>query len=361
MIPYFFIFFIFLFFYFFKNEKDDSEIFPFVFCTIALSCFIGFRDMIGGFDVFIYGELYESDNAIIMQYLPFETGFKYYYLLLRLFSENRYFMFFITALITISFHFAILKKYSESVFIAIFIYFCKFTLMDFVYLRQGLAMCFVWISIDFVLKRKLIWFLTLVFLAFNFHRSALLFVPIYFIYNVKFNNVSMFITLLVTFTIAISPLGNILFGFLAETSDNDKLSLYVSRNNDVNIFYFIEIILISILGFNFKDKFYQTEIGTFFFNGMVIYILVSTLALTNPTFVRFGWYFFVFIIVGITYIYSFIDDVKQKNIFKTLTFLYFTLLFFRLVIILDGGDYMPYKTFFQDFDRQGQFDWMEYR
>lgn len=51
--------------------------------------------------------------------------------------------------------------------------------------RQCLAMCICLWSYPFIKKRKLIWFLLLLLLAFMFHKSAILFIAAYFIYNRK--------------------------------------------------------------------------------------------------------------------------------------------------------------------------------
>jgi len=365
MIPYILIF-LFASFLFYGISDDAKNIrMPYVVFIILLASFIGFRDMIGGFDVYIYGEMYETTTERLLKYEPFEIGFRYYYMLLRVFSENRYFMFFVTAFIVIIVHFHILKTYSKVVFFALFIYFCKFALMNFVYLRQIIAMCFIWYSIKFIIKRKLILYCFFVFIAFNFHKSSILFFPIYFIYNLKISTLRMLFVLLGTLFVALTPLSLFLFSSLAESADNDKVNVYLEATAGgeaaINFFYFLEIVLIIIMMLKFRSQFYKTKHGTFIFNGMFAYILISALALTNATFVRFGWYFFIFIIIGMTNIYTYIDDKKQRKIFKHLTFLYFALLYLRLVFLLDGGDFMPYKAFFQDFDRHGAFDWMEYR
>lgn len=175
----------------------------------------------------------------------------------------------------------------------------------------------------------------------------------------------MLFVLALTLFIAVTPLSLFLFSSLAESADNDKVNVYLEATAGgaaaINFFYFLEILLIIILMLKFRAQFYLTNKGIFIFNGMFAYVLISALALTNATFVRFGWYFFIFIILGITDIYTYIDDKKQRKMFKNLTYFYFALLYLRLVFLLDAGDFMPYKTFFQDFDRHGAFDWMEYR
>ncbi|NJM78915.1 MAG: hypothetical protein HC854_03475 [Flavobacterium sp.] len=67
-------------------------------------------------------------------------------------------MFFACAAIIMLFHFYTVKKYSSIVYFSLFILFCKFFLMSFVYLRQGIAMGVIWFSIRYVLKADFIRF-----------------------------------------------------------------------------------------------------------------------------------------------------------------------------------------------------------
>ena len=97
------------------------------------------------------------------------------------------------------------------------------------------------------------------------------------------------------------------------------------------------------------------------FNGFIFYILMSIIGLTNASFARLAWYFFIFVVLAIPYMYSFLQEEKLKTVFKSLVFAYYTGMFLRLLIVFDNGDFMPYKTIFQDFDRKGAWDFMEYR
>jgi hypothetical protein len=85
------------------------------------------------------------------------------------------------------------------------------------------------------------------------------------------------------------------------------------------------------------------------------------MGITNATFIRFSWYYLIFVVLALPYMYAFINDQKNKQTFKLLVFFYFALLFFRLLISYDGGDLLPYKSIFQDFERNGMWEFMEYR
>jgi len=358
MIPYLIIFLFVAILFFQKNENKVS--FKFYAILALLIAFSGFRDMIGGFDVYIYGEVYESSKEFLALYTAFEGGFKTYYLLLRNINEDRYFMFFITAAIILSMQFFAIKKNSPLIYFSIFILFCKFFLMSFVYLRQGMAMGIIWLSLPYILQRKYLKFFALAGLAFLFHKSSLIFLPMYFIANVKFKNLNMFVISVVTLIIAVSPLSAIILELLAENADA-KVGTYVQLSGGINFFYLIESIVLIYLLLKFRSEFYKTEFGTLILNGLFGYTIVNIMALTNASFLRFGWYYFIFLALALPYIYKFISDVKLRMNFKLLIFIYYSALFFRLLISFDDGDFMPYKSIFQDFRRNGRWEILEYR
>jgi len=356
MIPYIIIY-LFATFLFFK-EKVSVE---FYFFLGLLILFSGFRDMIGGFDVYIYGEVFEGTKEFLMGYIPFEIGFRFYFLFLTIFSTDRHFMFFVTAAIIMSLHFFAVKKSSPIVYFSIFILFCKFFLMSFVYLRQGIAMGIFWLSIPYILNRKFLKFTAFAALAFLFHKSSIIFFPIYFISTIKFKNVNMVLIALGAVIISLSPLSTLFLGMIAENSGDEKLMVYADKSSAINIFYLIEAALLIYLMVKFRSGFYKTKFGILMLNGLFGYIVINIMALTNASFIRFGWYYIIFLAIALPYMYTLIDDKELKSKFKTLVFVYYSLLFFRLLISYDEGDLMPYKSIFQDFRRNGMWEHYEYR
>jgi len=357
MLPYLLIFFFATILFFQKNERKVSV--GFYIFLVTLICFSGFRDMIGGYDVYIYAQVFEAPKEIISLYKGFEIGFRLYYLFLRLISTDRYFMFFVTATIMMSLHFFAIKKHSPIIYFSIFILFCKFFLMSFVYLRQGIAMGIIWFSLPYIINRNYWKFAALAILAFFFHKSSIIFLPMYFLATLQFKNINMFFIAVFSLVISISPLSGILLSAIAESSGDEKTNIYVSQSGDVNIFYFIEVMLLIYLLLKFRTDFYKTKFGTLVINGLFGYIIVNIMSLTNASFVRFGWYYFFFLILALPSIYNFIQDKKSRKTFKMLVFIYYSFIFLRLLIVYDDGDFMPYKSIFQDFSRNSRWEFME--
>lgn len=358
MIPYLIVFLFATILFFQKNETKVS--FGFYALLVVLILFSGLRDMIGGFDVYVYGQVYESANDIIKIYPSFEIGFRMFYIFLRNFSQDRYFMFFVCAAVMLSLHFFTIKKHSPVIYFSVFILFCKFFLMSFVYLRQGIAMGIIWLSLSAIADRKFLKFFALAVLAFLFHKSSIIFFPIYFIGSIKFKPLNMFIISVGAFVFSISPFSSIFLELLAENAD-EKVGVYIEKSGGMNLFYLIECMILIYLMLKFRADFYKSKFTTLVLNGLFSYILVNIMALTNASFLRFGWYYFIFLVFSLPYIYTFIKDAKLRANYKMLIFIYYTALFIRLLFSFDDGDFMPYKAIFQDFRRNGNWESMEYR
>jgi hypothetical protein len=233
--------------------------------------------------------------------------------------------------------------------------------MSFIYLRQGLAMLLVWFSIPYLLKKKIVIPLIVQFLAFYIHKSSIVFAPFLLLHSFKLTIDKILIINILVLILSFSPIGNSLISVAADALSDERLTDYNEKSEGINFFYFFEIFSILVLVFFTYKMFYQTAKGTLIVNGLLFYTVIMALSLKNATFIRVGWYYLIFYIVGITYFVYFQQQNTGRIISKSLIILYFGMMFFRLLILFDGGDFMPYKTIFQDFDRRGMWDWLEYR
>ncbi|WP_438965815.1 EpsG family protein [Flavobacterium sp.] len=357
MLPYFFLFFLGAIVYFDNSNKPSNvKINLFVFFLIVIS---GLRDMIGGFDVYIYGEVFEKQN-IIRDYELFELGFNYYFRILYFFGTSREFMFFVTAFIILASHIWLIRKTSVLTNLAVYVYFCKFFLFTFIYLRQGIGMAIIWLAIYFLFKEKKWFTYFFVIVAFYFHKSSIMFIPFLFIYKKTFSYLQMLAIFAFFLAIALSPLGSFLTLYFAENIDN-KYVAYSDKFSGVNIFYLLESAILIYLLFKYREKFYAFKKGIIIYNGMFVYVCMQLMGLTNATFTRIGWYYLIFLLLFLSNIYKFIPSIQLKSNYKLLMYVYFSLVFLRLLIYYDGGDLIPFKFIFEDFERNGMWEFLEYR
>lgn len=360
MLPYVLVFTLVLFLAIKNNTKINIRWYYTV--IVVFTLFAGFRDMIGGYDVYIYGDVYEASKSLILSFDDFEYGFKMLYLFLRNFSDDRYFMFFVVGMLFYVSQSYVLKKYSPFFYLSLYIIFCKFYLMSFVYLRQELAMALCWLAIPLIIAKNYIKFFGVIIMAFLMHSSALLFAPIYFIAHIKIPKLGILIIVFITFFVSLTPISDQLLILLVDQTEGlERVGRYQDASTGINLFYIIEVLLLLFVLLNFRDHFYSSKQKTVIGNGFLFYILITIFAIKNGAFIRFNWYFLIFIAIGLTYPLLEIKDLKKQNLIKIAILVYFGLLFFRLLVNWDGGDLMPYKTIFEDYNRDGLHDDMEYR
>lgn len=326
------------------ESKKYIEVYYFLMVIFLVTA--GIRDLIGGYDVYIYRSVFLR-NTDGIDSSSFEIGFKSLFKVLKLFSDSEYFMFFVISCIITITTFTSLKKYSNYIFLALFIFFCKFYLMSYVYLRQGIAMGIVWYSLKYVYRRDLLRFLIVVLMGFLFHKSALIFILVYF-FNNKHKKVKYIITFFVFLLITITPIINPVLIYLS--GFDDRYEGYGSSiGQHFNILYMLEAI-VCFLVFLFYHKNVVESKKIVLFNGFFFYILLQLLAAKKGIFIRLTWYYLIFYCIILS---SFINDFQfSRKIYKPILIIGFSLLFFRLLIVWDNGDFLPYKSIIDNTERK---------
>lgn len=71
-------------------------------------------------------------------------------------------------------------------------------------MRQGIAMAICYLSYEFIKRRSLGWFLVVMYIAFGFHKSVVIFIPVYWLVTISLNRQK--IIALILFSILSSPL-----------------------------------------------------------------------------------------------------------------------------------------------------------
>lgn len=343
------------------KKKQEPRLGFYIFFGFAILV-AGFRDMIGGFDVYIYSEVFEKTTLTeFAQRGIFEPGFIGYFWILKQVNESREWMLLVSSILVLVGHFYAFKKLSPLLYISIFIYFAKFYLMSFVYIRQGMAMMIAWFAFIYLSKQKYKWVWLLSLGAVFMHKSAIIVLPFLLIAHRKLSLLQILSIAIFTLGISLTPAGDFLFDSAVQSIGNERLEMYNEKTSGVNLFYLIEGILVLALVLNFKTRFYAEKSTRWILNGLLFYGLIILLSLGNATFIRFAWYFFIFVVLGLPYILLFMKDIKLFKLMRLIIFVYYTAVFFRLLLVYDGGDFIPYKSIFQEFDRNGMWEFMEYR
>lgn len=346
----------------FLQYFHKKELAFFCFWTGFLSALYvnAFRDMIGGFDIYVYGQVFENTkyNGNVFNW---EWGFYNFSTLIYYLNSNRYFYFAVLAIIILVGFLRIAQKQDTrfNYYLVFFLIFCKLYLYSFVYLRQNLAMIIIWFGFMYYLDNQKIKGRALSVLSALFHTSGIISISM-FLKNSIFKKSTVYIFFVIGCLLGLVLSTTKIFSLFGKFIGNDKASVYGEIEGAFNFFYLIEASLLFlwlIIRFNiYKVQNYKYQIV---YNASVIYMFFLLLAVTNATAVRFTWYFLIGAIMFISHEINI--NRKNRNLIILLVITYFSLIFFRIMIVWDNGDFMPYKSIFNDIPRHGQWEFMEYR
>ena len=198
----------------------EEEVFPkyryifLAFFFILLFLFAGLRYEIG-YDYYSYRDIYNAVHLGNLTKLDLEIGYTVFNLIIKTLGLGFQVVLILIAAFSLFFKYEAIKKYSVYPFISLIIYFSSnFIIQDFGQIRQGLAVAMTLYSISAIKDRKLVKFLAMMTIAVSFHYSAILFLPFYWIGNIKLSYKKMGIILAASVVLYIAiVLGGIEFVF----------------------------------------------------------------------------------------------------------------------------------------------------
>lgn len=336
-------------------SKSKELALPLLIIGVFLSILVsGFRDMIGGYDIYIYASYYENIREFGNTY-SYEYGYYFINQLLYSINPSRYFLFFIVAVFVGITQFFLAKKLSLKLYtIVFFIIFCKLYFYSFVYIRQIISVVIIWYAIWQLTKEQKGRFLILVVLACLFHKSAVIFFPLIFM-NELISRKGIYL-----FYFFSAFLGLVGSAKVFSIVGGDLTEITNSIESSVNYFYGLESLLLFIWLLFIRRRYQSSKIKhQVIFNISFFYACFILLTLRDATAVRMTWYFLLAPALLISYDLE--SKFKGYKILFFVTILYFSLLFFRIMLIWDGGDLMPYKSIFNSEPRNGRWEILEYK
>lgn len=335
---------------------------------IGLALFVGISDMLGGYDRYIYGELFddladirqEGRNiltAYIFQQYPTELGYAYLNILISYFTANRYIFIFVVTLLIYLLYYINIKRYSSDYRIALLLFFGLLFFFTFTYLRQMIGVGIAGLSFKFIYERKLWKFVIVVLIAASFHNSALILLPVYFIPIKKYSIGAIMVLMILCLLVGVSGVSSSLFEAYSSTSGlEERTTQYIEDTSGFRVAYFLEAVffLWLILG-NYgsigKDK---QQIALL--NVALTFCAILLLFIRSENGGRLGWYFVLALIGTLTVVLS----TSLKNVLNKLI-VYAVVVFLYVRIVLGWGVLLtPYKTFFTNGIREGDFIYDRY-
>ena len=216
-------------------------------------------------------------------------------------------------------------------------------------LRQSIAIAISVLAFYCVKNKKLLWFLLCVFLAYNFHRSAIVLLVLYPIFNIKLTTKSL---------IAIIPVMSVIFvfkekvfNFLLTYFADDYNSKYgVQESNGAYMVLLLFTLFLIYSFFMIDDSVADKEVLGLR-NVMVLATCIQFFASLNTVAMRVNYYFIPLIPLLISKVYYRANEENKKvvtaaNIIMIVFF--FGYFFYTAYTGSDILQIFPYKAFWQE-------------
>ena len=345
----------------FLPKKYAKSTIYLAFWMLALALFVGVSDMLGGYDRYIYGELFDEVadirregrsvlTAFIFELYPTELGYGYLNVLLSYFTANRYIFIFILTLIIYVLYYINIKRYASDYRIALLLFFALLFFFTFTYLRQMLGVGIAGLSLKYVYERKLWKFVACVLLAALFHNSAIILLSIYIIPSRKFNVGSVVALMTVCLLIGVSGLSSSLFEAYSSTSGlEERTTKYIEDTSGFRIAYLLEAVFFLWLILSNYGKVGTDKRQIVLLNVALAFCAILLLFIRSENGGRLGWFFIMGLIATLTTV---LIQQRKDRFNKTLIYAVIIFLYFRIVTLW-GIFLYPYKTFFTNGVREG--------
>ncbi|MES2284311.1 MAG: EpsG family protein [Bacteroidota bacterium] len=313
---------------------------------LVLSLFSGFRYDVGT-DYMSYSKTFDY----LESYNPFiELGFTYLLYFVKYIGGTQQLVFLIFAICTQFLFIKFIKTYSRFPLISTLTYICigPFFLASLSGIRQYLAISIFLYSLKFIIEKKIIKYLLVIFFAAFFsHFSILLLIPFYFLLSeeISFKKKCVFI--------AITLVGSWLLSAIISMTIYSRFLEVESKGYTINFTVYV-FIIISIIILFFEKKNTDSKLTIFynmnFFSLLCMIVMLLNSGLTADIFLRTNNYFMVSYIVLIPSLVLQFKEVDTKMVFYTLYITVLLAYFYRNTMI-NGfeGHLLPYSTNFNLF------------
>lgn len=289
--------------------------------SIALIFILGLRSRyVGTMDTYFYCMAFDSAKGISSLYLFLdfkevfdsfflfsEAGFHTYtWLAAQILPGAQWFLLLSTAIIVICTAIFIWKN-SDDITLSWIVFIClgsmTFTMNG---MRQAFAMSICLLAYEYVKRKKLFPFLIVVLIAILFHKSAMFFVVVYLMKNIKLNFKS--VSLLASGVLLFFLSSNILASFYdSMTGEDYAAGESFESGGTVTILIYLMAIILTLV---FSKRLKETEVFLLFALVVIGFSVYLARFISTQVYERISYYFAYFLIVLFPAIFK---DLKSKD------------------------------------------------
>lgn len=354
--------------FFYVQAKKQNQVVFLACYLVFLALFVGMSDMFGGYDRYIYGEAFDAiaDTTSAhgrywangdFGYFPSEKGYTVLNILISYFTANRYIFILIITFIIYSLLFVSLKKYASNYPFALILFMGLWFYFTFTYLRQVLGATIVWLSIDFIVRRKFWKFLLVILIAMSIHKSAIIFFPVYFIPIKKFPPRQVILVMAGVLLVGMSSIPNSLFAAYGDMSSVEMQRDY-SASGGFRIEYALEAFFFLYLILSRYRLIKDDKQSIVMLNFTLLFCATLLFFIRSDNGGRLSWYYMIGVIVTISQLVT--TGVNKKE----LSILLIVMCLFLNVRVYNSWQIFlnlyPYKTFLSNGFRKGDYSYINY-
>ena len=329
---------------------------------IALGAFVGLGDMLGGYDRYIYAELFDSiansnrmgDNPWTTDAFAFygtEFGYGTWEALLSYITANRYIYILITTMTIYILLIISLRQYVDNAPFAVVIFMGLWFFFTFTYLRQVMACTVCWFAVKYIIERKFVPFLIVWFIGYSLHNSAIIFLPAYFIPIRKFPIKWVIWVMVGAMLLGLTPFPQALFDAYGDVNEERIGAGQYAMDAGFRWAYLIEaVFFLFVILTNYKQIALQKK-NIVMLNMALVFCALLLVFVRSENGGRLGWLFMIGVMCTMSNICI---DLKNKRML-TNGALMMVVAFFLFFRILTGWSFQlyPYKTFLTNGFREG--------
>lgn len=340
-----------IFFFYYKDNKQASYK-PFLFFFVFLALFVGLSDMLGGYDRYIYGELFDNlanqlkagtpiISSDINQAYSTEFGYIGFNWAIAHITSNRYIFIFLYTICMYAIILHSFRKYAKNYFLASALFLALVFYFSFTYLRQMFAAAVIGLSIRYIIERKFLKYCAIILVAFSFHNSAIIFFPMYFIANRKYSKAHILLLMSVCFVIGVSGITSSLYNLFDDISTRAAHADYAVQG-DTRIAYILEAGFFLFFLIKSYRHLPDTKQSIVLYNIALAFCAILLLFIRSENGGRLSWYFIYGLIFSLTQL---LTTKYGKHHRFDLYIIAVSLFLFLRITVEWSFNMCPYKTF----------------
>lgn len=339
------------------------------FFMIALGVFVGLGDMLGGYDRYIYAELYDMMADVThnggnpwksysFSFYGGEFGYGTFCALLTYITGNRYIFIFSLTLIIYLLLIASLKQYVDNTPFAVVMFMGIWFFFTFTYLRQVIGCTIVWLSVKYIINRDWKRYLLVWFIGYSFHNSAIVFLPMYFLPVKRFSREKVIWVMVVALLIGMTSIPQGLFAAYGEMDKGRVNAQDYARDVGFRWAYFVEaVFFLYVILTNYRNISKEKK-DIIMLNMALIFCAILLIFIKSENGGRLGWMFMIGMLCTLSNV-----CVKRKRVLQQGILMVLVCLLLYLRVYNSWQLYLnlyPYKTFLTDGYRKGDYSRAHY-